>query len=150
MRFWLITGAGVLAAAVGLTPAVAQQSFGQPGQQLSQPQQQAGTTQQQLQGEGVPLYISPGEVRLVQRRLARLGFDPGPIDGRWRPEAKQALARFQQQAGLSPTGNINVTTFNALRTARSSGGRFLGIGPQQQPEAGMQGPSTGLQQGTGR
>lgn len=141
MRFLSITGAGVLAAAVGLasTPATAQQSAGQPGPQLSQTQQQqAGSSQQQIQGQGVPLYVSPYEVKLVQRRLARLGLNPGPIDGRWRPQVQQALAQFQQQAGLDPTGNINVSTFNALRSARRPGGQFLGIGPQQQRGMGMQ------------
>lgn len=145
MRFWLTTGAGALAVAVGLTPATAQQAAGQPGQQLSQSQQQAGSSQHQVQGEGAPLYVSPPEVSLIQRRLARLGFDPGPVDGHWRPQAQQALAQFQQRAGLSPTGNINITTFNALRTAQRSGGQFLGLGEEQGGKS-RQRPGTGPQQ----
>lgn len=149
MRFSLITGAGVLAAATALAPtlAAAQQASGQSGQQ---PQMQQQTNSgQQLQGEGAPIYVSPHEVRLVQRRLARLGFDPGPIDGQWRPETQQALAQFQQQAGLSPTGNINITTFQALRSVRRPGGQFLGLG-QPQSGMGMQRPGMRFQQGTQR
>ncbi|MCL4766198.1 MAG: peptidoglycan-binding protein [Hyphomicrobiaceae bacterium] len=98
-----------------------------------------GSTRQQTLGEGAPLYVSPGEVRQIQRRLARIGLDPGPIDGRWDPQTQQALARFQQHVGLPPTGNVDLTTFNALRNARRSSGQFLGLGEQ--------GSGTGMRQG---
>ena len=147
MRSSTITG--VLAALIALAPSMAsaQQASDQP-RQLGQMQQQAGSGQQ-LQGRGAPLYISPDEVRSIQRRLARLGFDPGPIDGRWHPETEQALAQFQQQAGLSPTGNVNFATFHALRNFRRPGGQFLGLG---QPQSGMemQGPRMHFQQGIQR
>jgi len=131
MRFPSMTGAGLLAAAALLVPQMATaQYFGsQPGQQQFG-YQQGMYGSQQPQGNGAPLYVSPGEVRLIQRRLARLGLNPGPIDGRWRPQAQQALTQFQQEAGLSPTGNINLATFHALRTMRAPGGQFLGIGEQ--------------------
>lgn len=139
MRFSLMTGVGVLAAASLLAPSVAtaQGSRSQSGQQQLFNSQQNTTTSRQAQGEGVPLYVSPGEIRMVQRRLARLGFNPGPIDGRWRPQTQQALARFQQQAGLNPTGNINLATYHTLRTLRRPGGQFLGMG-ERQSGIGMQ------------
>ena len=139
MRFPSVTGAGLLAAAALLVPqmATAQQYGNQPGQQQFGAQQGIASSQQP-QGKGVPLYVSPREVRLIQRRLARLGLNPGPVDGRWQPQTQQALAEFQQGAGLSPTGNINLATFHALRSMRAPGGQFLGIG--EQPSG------TGLQQ----
>lgn len=125
-----------------------QQQFGQqPGQQQfgqqRMGQQQLGQ-RRQLEGEGAPLYVSPNEVLQVQRRLSQLGFDPGQMDGRWGEQTTTALESFQEQAGLSPTGNLNLTTLSALGVQIGQDGRFLGIGQQQR---GMQQQGTQQQPG---
>lgn len=53
-------------------------------------------------------------VRRVQVALNQRGFDAGSITGRWTPTLSQAVADFQRTYGLSPTGNLNFTTLQAL------------------------------------
>ena len=43
-------------------------------------------------------------VREVQRRLRRLGYSPGPVDGRFGPLTKRAVVRFERDEGLEPNG----------------------------------------------
>jgi len=40
----------------------------------------------------------------VQQRLARMGYDPGMIDGRLGPATRAAIRRFQKANNLPPTG----------------------------------------------
>jgi peptidoglycan hydrolase-like protein with peptidoglycan-binding domain len=52
-------------------------------------------------------YYSPGgsdAVRALQRRLARAGDPPGPIDGRYGPRTEHAVRRFQAGHGLPVDG----------------------------------------------
>lgn len=42
----------------------------------------------------------------VQRKLKRLGYDPGPIDGQLGPTTRAALRRFQRANNMAPTGEI--------------------------------------------
>ena len=42
----------------------------------------------------------------VQRKLKRLGYDPGPIDGRLGPSTRAAIRRFQRANNMPPTGEI--------------------------------------------
>ena len=57
-------------------------------------------------------------VRALQRRLARLGFAPGPIDGRYGPLTTRAIRRFQRTRHLAVSGVTGVRTLVALRTVR--------------------------------
>jgi murein L,D-transpeptidase YcbB/YkuD len=50
----------------------------------------------------------------VQGRLKELGHDPGPIDGRMRPQTQAALKAFQKDYGLATTGEIDAETRAAL------------------------------------
>ncbi len=43
----------------------------------------------------------------VQRALARLGYDPGSVDGVMGPKTNQAIRDFEQAIGMSPTGLVN-------------------------------------------
>jgi peptidoglycan hydrolase-like protein with peptidoglycan-binding domain len=45
--------------------------------------------------------------RLVQRRLADMGYAPGPIDGQVTPIFRRAVERFQRDNDLSPTGTVD-------------------------------------------
>ena len=55
-------------------------------------------------GAGYRSVSGSSAVRVLQRRLARRGFDPGPIDGRYGPHTMRAVARFQQAHHLTMTG----------------------------------------------
>lgn len=54
-------------------------------------------------------------VREVQRRLHRLGYRTGPIDGLYGPLTRSAVQWFQIKHGLQPTGFVAATTLAVLR-----------------------------------
>jgi peptidoglycan hydrolase-like protein with peptidoglycan-binding domain/tetratricopeptide (TPR) repeat protein len=56
-------------------------------------------------------------VRAVQRRLARAGYVPGPIDGLFGPLTQRAVDRFQASQGLRADGIVGPLTVAALRRA---------------------------------
>src|SRR5262245_14070115 len=53
-----------------------------------------------------------GDLAAVQRRLAELGYDPGPADGRAGPRTRAAIQAFQRDRGLVADGEPSP----ALRT----------------------------------
>jgi peptidoglycan hydrolase-like protein with peptidoglycan-binding domain len=53
-------------------------------------------------------------VRALQRRLRRLGDQPGPIDGLYGPLTKEAVIRFQQRHGLAVDGIVGRQTRHSL------------------------------------
>jgi cell wall-associated NlpC family hydrolase len=55
------------------------------------------------------------EVRRIQRRLQRHGFDPGPADGVFGPRTDAAVRAFQTAKGFEPNGVIEQETKLALR-----------------------------------
>jgi peptidoglycan hydrolase-like protein with peptidoglycan-binding domain/TPR repeat protein len=57
-------------------------------------------------------------VRALQRRLAGLGYSPGPIDGRFGPRTEAAVTRFQVTHGLVADGVDGPLTRAALASAR--------------------------------
>lgn len=50
----------------------------------------------------------------IQVLLEEAGFDPGPIDGHWGPRTQRALAAFQRDRGLPPSGQPDAATLDAL------------------------------------
>jgi hypothetical protein len=52
----------------------------------------------------VPAALARHDVAELQRLLAALGFDPGPIDGAAGPRTREAVMRYQEARGLSATG----------------------------------------------
>lgn len=42
----------------------------------------------------------------MQSNLARLGYDPGPVDGLFGPRTSAAIREFQQDHGLTPDGRL--------------------------------------------
>jgi LPXTG-motif cell wall-anchored protein len=55
-------------------------------------------------------------VRALQRELARTGYSPGPIDGRYGPLTERSVMRFQAAHGLQRDGIAGPRTFADLRT----------------------------------
>jgi len=53
-------------------------------------------------------------VRTLQRRLRRLGNQPGPIDGLYGPLTQGAVERFQQRHGLAVDGIVGRQTTRSL------------------------------------
>ena len=60
------------------------------------------------------LNINPTLRRLIESRLASLGFDPGQIDGRFDANSRRAIGRYQSQRGLTSTGFIDQPTLARL------------------------------------
>ncbi len=44
--------------------------------------------------------------RLVEQRLDGLGLEPGPIDGKFDAATRKAIAKFQEQRRMAPTGYL--------------------------------------------
>ncbi len=59
-------------------------------------------------------------VRALQRRLARAGDSPGPIDGLFGPRTERAVRRFQASHGLRVDGIPGPVTFASLRRTNRS------------------------------
>ena len=69
-------------------------------------------------------YHRPGgsrRVREVQRRLDRLGFHAGPVDGLFGPRTERAIRRFQRRHALRIDGVVGRHTLVALRAAPHRG-----------------------------
>jgi peptidoglycan hydrolase-like protein with peptidoglycan-binding domain len=63
--------------------------------------------------QGVPLYISPGQLREVQRKLGEEGFEV-VADGLWGRATRKALQVYQSSQGWRPTGCIDLITVQRL------------------------------------
>jgi N-acetylmuramoyl-L-alanine amidase len=50
----------------------------------------------------------------VQDQLTRLGYSPGPVDGVLGPQTRDAIADFQNDRGLPPTGQIDRSLLRTL------------------------------------
>jgi glycosyltransferase XagB len=61
-------------------------------------------------------------VREVQRRLHRLAYRPGPVDGLFGPRTERAVRRFQRAEGLKVDGIVGPVSLAALRTESASEG----------------------------
>jgi hypothetical protein len=58
----------------------------------------------------------PGSISFsVQRALAERGYYRGPVDGSIGPGSRNAIARFQGENGMRPTGEIDERLLRALR-----------------------------------
>ena len=54
-------------------------------------------------------------VKGLQRELSRLGYEPGPVDGRYGPLTTAAVARFQESHELPADGVVDPATNRALQ-----------------------------------
>jgi peptidoglycan hydrolase-like protein with peptidoglycan-binding domain len=72
-------------------------------------------------GSGYQQVAGSGQVRTLQRRLASLGFAPGPIDGRYGPRTTLAVEHFQSARRLTIDGVMGTRSFAALDATPQSG-----------------------------
>ena len=56
-------------------------------------------------------------VKALQRQLSRLGYEPGPVDGRYGSRTAAAVARFQDSHELPADGVVDPATHRALQDA---------------------------------
>ncbi len=70
-------------------------------------------------GTGYRRHDGSRRVREVQRRLTRLGYHTGPVDGLYGPLTRSAVQWFQIKHGLRPTGVVAATTLGALRDPKT-------------------------------
>lgn len=61
-----------------------------------------------------PHYHSGGLSSSVQSALARRGYYYGPIDGDIGPGSRRAIARYQADHGLRPTGEVSYSLLRSL------------------------------------
>jgi hypothetical protein len=81
-------------------------------------------------------YVRPGgsrRVREVQRRLDRLGYRLGRVDGLFGPRTEQAAIRFQRRNGLAADGLVGRRTLRAIR--RRDDARLSAGDQVEQPRA---------------
>ena len=64
--------------------------------------------------------------RIVQQRLADLGYYKGKVDGIWGPKTLSAVKSFQKAKGLVQDGIVGAKTEKALGITLSSGGSVSG------------------------
>jgi len=70
--------------------------------------------------------------RGVQQRLNELGYEVGPLDGRWGPRTRAAVRRFLTDHGETPDEWISVERIEALTAAPSAASATAG-GPVEAP-----------------
>jgi peptidoglycan hydrolase-like protein with peptidoglycan-binding domain/TPR repeat protein len=80
------------------------------------PTQSAAGTRLLAFGRGYDRLRGSGQVRALQRLLARAGDEPGPIDGRYGPLTERAVTRFQAEHGLEVDGIAGPHTLAALNS----------------------------------
>jgi peptidoglycan hydrolase-like protein with peptidoglycan-binding domain len=89
------------------------------GAHIKRRSQAQGASSSQARARAVrPVYpgTAGSTVRVLQRRLARAGDAPGPIDGRYGPLTERAVERFQAAHGLAVDGIAGPRTWAALST----------------------------------
>ncbi|MFG6079609.1 peptidoglycan-binding protein [Paracoccus litorisediminis] len=61
------------------------------------------------------LQLAPADQLEIQRALARLGLEPGPLDGRIGVQTREALRDWQRRNRADPTGELTVPQLAELR-----------------------------------
>ena len=82
--------------------------------------------QDALAEQGLLLSVSVAEVQQV---LTELGYYTGPIDGRFTQELSDAIAAFQTDLGIEPTGILDAATLRAIYAAGVEAGQEVEPAP---------------------
>jgi peptidoglycan hydrolase-like protein with peptidoglycan-binding domain len=54
--------------------------------------------------------LDPQLVRHIQQRLADMGYDPGPVDGRYGEKTRKAVKQLQRDREHAATGELDLAT----------------------------------------
>lgn len=92
--------------ALAAGPALAQEY---PPGPVGQPQDQLG-----LAAESGQQAVQPQFLAQIQQQLQSQGLYDGPVDGLYGEQTRAALAEWQRQQGLQPTGQLNAQTLAAM------------------------------------
>src|SRR5215218_3732452 len=71
-------------------------------------------------GYGASDATAAAGVKALQRTLRALGWQPGPVDGRFGPRTEAAVVRFQHSAGVAVDAIVGPQTRRALTNAVAS------------------------------
>jgi len=95
----------------GKKPVVAVPAVGKPGRATVPP---GGMTRMPTLRRTATVLAA---TRTLQRALTRLGYGPGPVDGKFGPATWRAVRAFQKRAGLSVDGTVGPKTWCAIAQA---------------------------------
>jgi peptidoglycan hydrolase-like protein with peptidoglycan-binding domain len=84
-------------------PAMAQQGGTPPAQTQPSAKQSAGAVK-----------LDADQIRQLQQSLNEHGFNAGEVDGVFGARTREALKKFQSQAGLPATGELDAQTLTAV------------------------------------
>lgn len=70
---------------------------------------------------GGAVALSRSEVKVLQRRLAKLSYDPGPADGVMGSQTVGAIRRYQAANGMPVTGKVSANFLAHLEDAAAIG-----------------------------
>lgn len=80
--------------------------------------------------------LSSEQIREAQQALKDKGHDVGSIDGIWGPKTQKAVEDYQQQQGMTASGQLDTETLSSLGVSEGAVGA-PGAGEQpSSPEAG--------------
>lgn len=111
----------------------------QPGSQS----QTGGKDQTASQEQGGQMQLSSSEVKSIQEKLKSEGFHAGPADGKFGPETKAALEKFQKKNGLNTTGEPDQQTLAALGINEQGGMQQNEARQSSQPGQGQRSAKAG-------
>ena len=112
MKATLWLGASALAAALAAGPALAAGDSAKQG--MHRQGASAGASSGQMQHD-------KASIREAQERLNQLGYDAGEPDGLMGPQTQAALRKYQQEEGLSSSGQLDTQTTAKLGMGGAGG-----------------------------
>jgi peptidoglycan hydrolase-like protein with peptidoglycan-binding domain len=74
---------------------------------------------------GANLMAQSEPVRQAQQALKDKGFDPGPIDGKYGPQTREAVRNYQKQNNIVANGRLGGDTYESLGVKRDSPGEHM-------------------------
>lgn len=87
-------------------------------------------------------------VEFLQKALAALGVNPGPIDGVFGPKTEAAVQRFQKKAGLEADGIAGPKTMGAIEAGQKGASAapkpVAAFQPSLKPAAKPTAPTAGM------
>jgi peptidoglycan hydrolase-like protein with peptidoglycan-binding domain len=72
-------------------------------------------TQEHTVADGVPIRLSPAQIRVIERALNAAGFDAGQVRGTWTRQTAAATENYQRSKGLEPIGSLDLSLLAALQ-----------------------------------